>query len=120
MLGLGLAWSGWVGVPRKTSHADVLQDYPGYLVAMGSAAFGGLLAIIGAVLFVFNTVRAVQRAAGPPELRPRRGDVRGRAVALTLARVGVVGMLLAYYGLTDRRFNHMRPSIAPRMRPQSA
>ena len=103
LLALGLAWSGWLGAPRKSTHLQTVLANPGYFVAMGLAALGGLLAIGGAGLFVFNIARSVWRARAsapataqasiqPP--RPR-GDVRLRALGLTLALVGVLGVLLA-------------------------
>ncbi|MHB8166875.1 MAG: tetratricopeptide repeat protein [Sulfuricella sp.] len=71
-----LAWSGWLGVPRKTLDVDVVIQYPAYFVAMGLAGLGGLLAVTGAALFVVNIVRilrterpAVFRAALPQPWR---------------------------------------------------
>jgi cytochrome c oxidase subunit I len=60
ILAAALAWSGWLGVPRKTLHVDVITQYPAYFAAMGLAGLGGMLAISGAALFVFNIVRNLQ------------------------------------------------------------
>ena len=103
LLMLGLAWSGWLGAPRKSTHLQTVLAHPGYFVAMGLAGLGGLLAIGGAGLFVFNIARSVWPVHVPahrpshtaaPLLR-QRGDVRLRALGLTLALVGVLGVLLA-------------------------
>lgn len=96
-LALALAWSGALGVPRKTLHVDVIVQYPAYFAAMGLAGLGGLLAISGAGLFVFNVLRAL-RAGGPVAMQPgRRRDVRWPVVALTLALTLGLGTLLAWY-----------------------
>lgn len=83
-----LAWSGWLGVPRKTLDVDVIIQYPAYFAAMGLAGLGGLLAVAGAALFVVNIVRilraerpAVFRATPP---RPWRWTLTS-TLALTLA-----------------------------------
>jgi hypothetical protein len=105
-----LAWSGWLGAPRKSTHLQTVLANPGYFVAMGLAGLGGLLAIGGAGLFVFNIARSVWRVHAPARLpvhmpahRPvhtatplvrQRGDVRLRALGLTLALVVVLGVLL--------------------------
>lgn len=59
MLALALAWSGWLGVPRKTMSVDLALQSPAYLMAMGLAGFGGLLAILGSAAYVFNMVRGI-------------------------------------------------------------
>lgn len=52
----GLAWSGLLGVPRKTLHIDVMAEYPAYFLAMSLAGVGGFLAVTGAGLFVLNAM----------------------------------------------------------------
>ena len=94
VLALALAWSGSLGVPRKTLHVDVIVQYPAYFAAMGLAGLGGLLAIGGAALFVFNVVRAIRQRAGQTKPRKRR-DVRAAALALTLGLTLALGSLLA-------------------------
>ena len=96
ILALALAWSGWLGVPRKTMHVDVMVQYPAYFAAMGLAGLGGLLAISGAALFVMNIVRSFFSGSRPTLPRPHRRDVRWPALALTLAMTAAFGMLLAY------------------------
>lgn len=62
LLALGLAWSGALGVPRKTMHVDVLVQYPAYGMAMGLAGLGGLLALAGAALFVLRVAGSLLAA----------------------------------------------------------
>lgn len=94
LLALALAWSGALGVPRKTLHVDVIVAYPAYFAAMGLAGLGGLLAIAGALLFLAAVARSLlARAPGAPAA-PRQRDVRGRALALTVAATTAFGVLL--------------------------
>ncbi|HEY0845491.1 MAG TPA: cbb3-type cytochrome c oxidase subunit I [Noviherbaspirillum sp.] len=94
ILALALAWSGWLGVPRKTLHADVITEYPAYLAAMGLVALGGLLAIAGAALYVVNIARSLQAIA---RASSARRDVRVPAVVLTVALTIATGLLFAYW-----------------------
>lgn len=96
ILALALAWSGSLGVPRKTLHVDVIVQYPAYFAAMGLAGLGGLLAIGGAALFLLNVLRSLRARSSPEARSPRRRDVRWRALALTLGLTAAIGMLLAY------------------------
>jgi cytochrome c oxidase subunit I len=97
ILALALAWSGWLGVPRKTLHVDVIVQYPAYFAAMSLAGLGGFLAISGAALFVMNILRSVFARAQPKPLRPNSRDVRWSAIALTTALTITLGTLLAYW-----------------------
>jgi len=100
VLALALAWSGWLGVPRKTLHVDVIVQYPAYFAAMGLAGLGGSLAIIGAALFVFNILRDLHVALRQWTGRGARGqrrDVRLTAIVLTLALTVLTGLLIAYW-----------------------
>jgi tetratricopeptide (TPR) repeat protein len=112
LLALGLAWSGWLGVPRKSTHLQTLLYYPGYFVAMGVAGLGGLLAIAGAGMFVFNVVRSVCRSWAPARLPRQRFDVRVPALALTLALVGVLGGLLAGVSADSQGTRIAPPQVA--------
>ncbi|WP_420476985.1 tetratricopeptide repeat protein [Noviherbaspirillum sp. ST9] len=96
VLALALAWSGWIGVPRKTLHADVMMEYPAYFAAMGLAGLGGLLAIAGAVLFLVNVVRRL-RGARQASARPARRDVRAAAMLLTTLLTVATGLLIAWW-----------------------
>lgn len=96
ILALALAWSGWIGVPRKTLHADVVMEYPAYFAAMGLAGIGGLLAIVGAMLFLANVVRRL-RSARKASPRPARRDVRAAAMLLTTLLTVATGLLIAWW-----------------------
>jgi tetratricopeptide (TPR) repeat protein len=95
LLALGLAWSGLLGVPRKTAHADVLAGGAAYVMAMGLAGLGGLLAVAGGALFSLHTLRACLGGLRRGEDATRRRDARPRALALTVAVVAAGGLLLA-------------------------
>jgi cytochrome c oxidase subunit I len=98
VLALALAWSGWLGVPRKTLHVDVIVQYPAYFAAMSLTGLGGFLAISGAALFVTNILRSLRAKARRSPMRPdRRRDVRWSAIALTAALTVTLGTLLAYW-----------------------
>ena len=56
---IGLAWAGWLGVPRKSPHVEAMVHGGGYQLAMGIAGIGGLLAIAGAAIFVICILSAV-------------------------------------------------------------
>jgi cytochrome c oxidase subunit 1 len=97
-LALALAWSGSLGVPRKTLHVDVMVQYPAYFAAMGLAGLGGLLAISGAALFVFNVISALRARSGATKVRSGQRDTRGLAIGLTVGLTLVIGLFLAYSG----------------------
>lgn len=92
LLALALAWSGSMGVPRKTMHIDVLVQFPAYFAAMGLAGLGGLLAIAGAAAYVAGLARSL---AGARRAGGRLRDVRWRAGALTLGLTAAFGLVLA-------------------------
>lgn len=63
---LGLAWSGGYGVQRKVAGTDqVLTTLPEKL-GMGMMGLGGLIAVIGGVMFVLVCLRAMTSRAGSP------------------------------------------------------
>lgn len=101
ILALALAWSGSLGVPRKTLHVDVMVQYPEYFMAMGLAGLGGLMAIGGAGLFVFNIGRSFRNGVGEASARPQRVDIRSKAFVLTGMLVVTLGAFLAYWS-TDQ------------------
>lgn len=101
LLALALAWSGSFGVPRKTLHVDVMLQFPAYFAAMGLAGLGGLLAIIGASLFVWNVVCCMRDGGLASAGRSQRPDVRWSALALSLGLTAVVGVLLSYSSTDD-------------------
>jgi cytochrome c oxidase subunit 1 len=58
---LGLVWSGGYGVQRKVAGAEQVLRTTGEVVGMGLMGFGGLVAIVGGVLFVVVVLRAIWR-----------------------------------------------------------
>lgn len=61
---LGLAWSGGYGVQRKVAGAEqVLTSLP-QKIGMGMMGLGGLIAVIGGVMFVVVCLRAMGRWPG--------------------------------------------------------
>jgi hypothetical protein len=97
ILALALAWSGWIGVPRKTLHVNVVMQYPSYFAAMGLAGLGGLLAIAGAIMFLVNVLRRLRVLSWRPSRTAARRDVRGAAVLLTVLLTLATGMLIAFW-----------------------
>ena len=113
ILALALARSGSLGVPRQTLHIDVIVQYPAYFAAMGLAGMGGLLAIGGAALFVFNILRALRSDPTHNSARPTRPDVRWNALALTVGLTAVLGVFLANLS-TDSQGALGAKSVDPR------
>jgi len=62
---IGLVWSGGYGVQRKVAGADQVLRSTGEVAGMGLMGLGGLLAIVGGLLFVVVVIRATRR--GSPE-----------------------------------------------------
>jgi cytochrome c oxidase subunit I len=56
---LGLVWSGGYGVQRKVAGAEQVLRTTGEVVGMGLMGFGGLIAIVGGLLFVVVVLRAM-------------------------------------------------------------
>ena len=68
----GLVWSGGYGVQRKVAGADQVLDGSAQVAAMGLMGLGGLLAIVGGILFIVVVLQSVgQRGAAPPSPRSR-------------------------------------------------
>ena len=65
---VGLVWSGGYGVQRKVAGAEQVLRSNAEIAGMGLMGFGGLVAIIGGVLFIVVTVRAMRtkESAGTP------------------------------------------------------
>lgn len=59
----GLMWSGGYGVQRKVAGAEQVLRTPGEVFGMGLMGFGGLIAIVGGLLFVVVVWRALLREA---------------------------------------------------------
>lgn len=63
---LGLAWSGGYGVQRKVAGAEQALTTLPQKLGMGMMGIGGLIAIIGGVMFVIVCLRAMQRREPSP------------------------------------------------------
>jgi len=57
---VGLVWSGGYGVQRKVAGAEQVLRSPGEIVGMGLMGLGGLIAIVGGLLFVVVVWRALR------------------------------------------------------------
>lgn len=58
---IGLAWSGGYGVQRKTAGAAQALDSLERVVSMGLMGLGGLIAIVGGLLFLVAVFAAIHR-----------------------------------------------------------
>lgn len=56
----GLAWSGYLGIQRKTAGVAQGLDSAWKSAAMGLSGLGGLLAIVGGLLFIVVCYRAIR------------------------------------------------------------
>jgi heme/copper-type cytochrome/quinol oxidase subunit 1 len=57
----GLVWSGGYGVQRKVAGAEQVLRSTGEIAGMGLMGLGGLVAIIGGLLFVVVMLRAMHQ-----------------------------------------------------------
>lgn len=62
---VGLVWSGGYGVQRKVAGAEQVLRSSSEVAAMGLMGLGGLLAIVGGLLFVVVVVRAMRAPVAP-------------------------------------------------------
>jgi heme/copper-type cytochrome/quinol oxidase subunit 1 len=60
---VGLVWSGGYGVQRKVAGAEQVLSRTGEVAGMGLMGLGGLLAIVGGLMFVVVVWRAMRRPA---------------------------------------------------------
>jgi len=67
---IGLVWSGGYGVQRKVAGSEQVLRTTGEMLGMGLMGLGGLVAIIGGLLFIVAIAVAVRTVAGRPG-RPR-------------------------------------------------
>jgi cytochrome c oxidase subunit 1 len=58
----GLAWSGMLGIQRKTAGAEQGLETLDKQLAMGLTGAGGMMAVIAGVLFLVLTLRAIRKA----------------------------------------------------------
>lgn len=64
---LGLVWSGGYGVQRKVAGAEQVLRSGAEVAGMGLMGLGGLVAIVGGLLFVVVVVGSLRHAAAPRE-----------------------------------------------------
>lgn len=57
---IGLVWSGGYGVQRKVAGAEQVLRSTSEVVGMGLMGLGGLIAIIGGLLFVLVVLRSIR------------------------------------------------------------
>jgi cytochrome c oxidase subunit 1 len=58
---LGLVWSGGYGVQRKVAGAEQVLRSPSEIAGMGLMGLGGLVAIVGGLLFVVVVIQALRQ-----------------------------------------------------------
>jgi hypothetical protein len=56
---IGLAWSGGYGVQRKTAGGEQALDGIERIAGMGLMGLGGLVAVIGGIMFLVITFKAM-------------------------------------------------------------
>ncbi|MEQ1805109.1 MAG: cbb3-type cytochrome c oxidase subunit I [Burkholderiaceae bacterium] len=74
---LGLVWSGGYGVQRKVAGAEQVLRSTSEVAGMGLMGLGGLVAIIGGLLFVVIVIGAMRRPVAPES--SERDSTRARA-----------------------------------------
>ncbi|MBT8080615.1 MAG: cbb3-type cytochrome c oxidase subunit I [Gammaproteobacteria bacterium] len=60
----GLAWTGGYGVQRKTAGAAQAVDRFGEVAGMGLMGFGGLVSVLGGLMFLVICYRSMRRGRG--------------------------------------------------------
>ena len=58
---IGRVWSGGYGVQRKVAGSDQVLRSTAEVAGMGLMGLGGLIAIIGGLLFVVVVIRAIRQ-----------------------------------------------------------
>jgi heme/copper-type cytochrome/quinol oxidase subunit 1 len=58
---VGLVWSGGYGVQRKVAGAEQVLRTPSEVAGMGLMGAGGLIAIVGGLLFAIIVLRTLRR-----------------------------------------------------------
>jgi hypothetical protein len=61
---VGLVWSGGYGVQRKVAGSDQVLRSTQETMGMGLMGLGGLIAIVGGVMFVVIVLRALRHSKG--------------------------------------------------------
>ena len=60
---IGLVWSGGYGVQRKVAGTDQVLRTTQETMGMGLMGLGGLIAIVGGIMFVVIVIRSLRRPA---------------------------------------------------------
>jgi cytochrome c oxidase subunit I len=71
---LGLVWSGGYGVQRKVAGAEQVLRSTSEVAGMGLMGLGGLIAIVGGLLFIVVALGAMRPERRTPDLQARAGD----------------------------------------------
>jgi Flp pilus assembly protein TadD len=101
VLAIGLAWSGWHGVPRKLPLAAHALGELAQLLGMGAMALGGVLAVSGAACFCALVGRSMAgalartRTTHDAATGSRRRDRRAVALAATLGSIALGGAVVS-------------------------
>lgn len=66
---LGLMWSGGYGVQRKVAGTEQVLHTASEVFGMGLMGLGGLVAVIGGLLFVVVVVQAMRKSTPPARVR---------------------------------------------------
>lgn len=66
----GLAWSGWLGAPRKTGFVGAEAE-PGMALAAGLVGLGGVVTIAGVTLFASRALPRIIGLCASPRTPPR-------------------------------------------------
>jgi heme/copper-type cytochrome/quinol oxidase subunit 1 len=82
---VGLVWSGGYGVQRKVAGSEQVLRSTAEVAGMGLMGLGGLLAIVGGLLFVVVVVRALRQGGVPVSL-----EASAQAGAPTSAQAGAL------------------------------
>ncbi len=59
----GLVWSGGYGVQRKVAGAEQVLRTPSEVAGMALMGIGGLIAVIGGLVFAIVVLRTLRRSA---------------------------------------------------------
>jgi hypothetical protein len=72
---IGLAWTGGYGVQRKTAGLAQGVDRAGEIAGMGLMGLGGLISVIGGLLFLVVCYRSLRGRSRPQEPQASAGKL---------------------------------------------
>ena len=70
----GLMWSGGYGVQRKVAGAEQALRSASEIAAMGVMGLGGLVAIVGGIVFVLVVLGSMHRSAPQRDAQQLAGE----------------------------------------------